>query len=194
MTGVQTCALPICDPEDVGPDVGRDPTPHAVEHEEVGVAHVVGEVGEVGGHDPGVLQPAGRDLLRGVRRVDGVDVDADELAAIGQRLFEHFKRLVFGQVPQEAQDQFGADAEFAARTTAGAREAADHRMEGHAALGVRLRIEKDLGDLLWKITSNALDILKSRIGSDYDQLRIDSGLVHYSCSNFVKLLENDNYD
>jgi hypothetical protein len=46
---------------------------------------------------------------------------------------------------QEAQDQFRVDAELALRARARGGQARDHGRHRHAALGVRLRIEEQLG-------------------------------------------------
>jgi hypothetical protein len=63
----------------------------------------------------------------------------------GQRLLQRLEGVVLAQVAQEAQDQLGADAQFAAHRCAGAVQAADHGLHRHAARGVGLRVEEDLG-------------------------------------------------
>ncbi len=63
----------------------------------------------------------------------------------GSASFERRQRLVLAQVAQEAQDQLGAHAELGMGAVAGVVQPLDHRLEGHAACGVRLRVEEDLG-------------------------------------------------
>ena len=75
----------------------------------------------------------------------GVQPDADEEVAIRQRLLQGFQGLLFAQVAQEAHDQGRADAQFGAGALTGAVQALDHDLERHASVGVRLRIEEQLG-------------------------------------------------
>src|SRR5207248_2912056 len=74
-----------------------------------------------------------------------VEPDADELAAVRQRLLQRREGLVLAQVAQEAQDQGAGEAQRLLRPLARAAEAADHRLERHAARRVRLRVEEQLG-------------------------------------------------
>ena len=80
-----------------------------------------------------------------VTQLAGVEPHADEGVAPGQGGFQRLEGLALGQVPQKAQDQRAADAQIAARVVAGAGEAAHHRVQGHAARRVRLRVEENLG-------------------------------------------------
>ena len=75
----------------------------------------------------------------------GIQPDADNLVAIGQRLLQRFKRLFFAQMAQETHDQQGADTEFGLRIDAGAVQSVDNRFHADPARRVRLRIEKKLG-------------------------------------------------
>jgi hypothetical protein len=49
------------------------------------------------------------------------------------------------QVAQEAQDQAGADAQLRLRLLARPVQAVDHHADGHATVGVGLRVEEELG-------------------------------------------------
>ena len=68
----------------------------------------------------------------------------DEMLAPGQGLLQRGKRVGFAQMPQEAQDERGADAQSGLGIAAGARQPQDHRLHGHATAGVRLWVEKQL--------------------------------------------------
>ena len=85
------------------------------------------------------------ELLRRVAALARVESDANELAAIRHRFFQRRERLFLAEMAQEAHDQRAADAELALRANAGSREAADHRLEAHAARGMGLRIEEQFG-------------------------------------------------
>ena len=86
-----------------------------------------------------------RELLRRVAALAAVETDANAVLAIRQRLVERRDRLVFAQVAQEAQDQRAGHPELAPRPLACRGEAANDGADRHAARGVRLRIEEDLG-------------------------------------------------
>jgi hypothetical protein len=58
---------------------------------------------------------------------------------------QRLQRLLLAQVAKEAEDQIARDAELALGPGARRREAADHVADRHAAGGVRLRVEEQLG-------------------------------------------------
>ena len=86
-----------------------------------------------------------RELLGRMAHLAGIEPDADELVAIGQRLLQRLERFLLAQVAQEAQDQRRAHAQLVLGLLAGAVQAVDHGLHAHAARGVRLRVEEDLG-------------------------------------------------
>ena len=53
----------------------------------------------------------------------GIEANADELAQERLRLLQRLESLFLAQMPQEAQDQRGADAQLALRPLAGAVQA-----------------------------------------------------------------------
>ena len=65
--------------------------------------------------------------------------------AVRQRLLERLDRVVLAEVAQEAQDQLGRDAERAFGVVHAVAHAADDDLHRDAAIGVRLRIEEQLG-------------------------------------------------
>ena len=74
-----------------------------------------------------------------------VEADADDAVAVGLGFAQGRLGFRGREVAPEAEDQLRADAELGGGLLATALEAVDDRGEGHAAAGVALRIEKDLG-------------------------------------------------
>ncbi len=85
------------------------------------------------------------ELSRRVAGLARVEPDADDPVAVRQGLLERRKRGLLVEMTQEAHDQFAADTEFAATFFQRTQQAADYRIEADAAIGVRLRVEKNLG-------------------------------------------------
>ena len=85
-----------------------------------------------------------RKLLRRVSLLAGIEADANQMLTERLGPFERLEGLPLREVPQEAHDQRGRDAQFVLRPGDRPRHAADHRLEGHAPRGVGLRIEEDL--------------------------------------------------
>jgi hypothetical protein len=63
----------------------------------------------------------------------------------GKRLLQRGEGVVLAEVAQEAQDQVGAHAQLGVGVEAGAVQAADHDLHRHAARGVGLGVEEELG-------------------------------------------------
>ena len=86
---------------------------------------------------------------RGEAEFGAVEADAEEGAGgevgAGVGDAESLLGLRGGQVPQEAEDQARAHVQLAFGAAAGAREAGDNGVVGHAALRVSLRVEEDFG-------------------------------------------------
>ena len=85
------------------------------------------------------------ELLRRVAALAAVEPDADQKVAVGQRRFQRLEGRLFAQMPQEAHDQRALDAELPPRRLDRAAQALDHGADGDAAVGVRLRVEEELG-------------------------------------------------
>ena len=66
------------DAEDVGADIRCDPAPNSVERDEVEVAEIVGELGEIGSDDAGVGERTDLDIVGDLGGVLRIDVDAGE--------------------------------------------------------------------------------------------------------------------
>ena len=112
---------------------------------DVGRRALLAGMGDAVQAEPAGLGEDPRELLRRMAALAAVEADADEVLAIGQRVVQRLQRLVLAQVAQEAQDQVAREAELALGPGAGARQAADHGADRHAARGVRLRVEEQLG-------------------------------------------------
>ena len=101
------------------------------------------------GHGAEPQRPALRkhapELLRRVAPLARVEPHADELLPVGCGLLQGFEGLVLAQVAEEAHDQGRRDAELRPRPLDRPRQPRHHRLEGHAAGGVGLRVEEDLG-------------------------------------------------
>jgi hypothetical protein len=85
------------------------------------------------------------ELARRVAALAGVEADAGQLGAERHRRLEGRQRVRLGEVAQEAEDQLRGDAVAPLAVGEGAADAADDRLHRHAAHGVGLRVEEDLG-------------------------------------------------
>jgi len=85
------------------------------------------------------------ELLGRVADLAAVEAHADDLAEEGLGLLQRLEGRLLAQVAQEAQDQRGADAQVCLRIDAGAVQPVDHRFHRHAAFGMGLRVEEQLG-------------------------------------------------
>ena len=72
-----------------------------------------------------------------------IQTDADDATQIRLGLSERGERVVLAQMPQEAEDEFGGDAEAHLALGQRLENAVGHRGEGNAARGMGLRIEED---------------------------------------------------
>ena len=70
--------------------------------------------------------------------------DCDDAVSVGEGLVERLLRVVFFEMPQEAQDQLRADAELAPAIQQSLVDALDHGGEGNPPAGVCLGVEEDL--------------------------------------------------
>ena len=97
--------------------------------------------------EAGVARPVehGAEVPRRVAGLGRVESDGDDPLLEGERLGQRGVRGFGAEVPQEAQDQRRAHAELVLGVRERAVDARDRRLEGHAAVGVGLRIEEDLG-------------------------------------------------
>ena len=85
------------------------------------------------------------EFLRRVADLAGIQADADEFVAKGQRLLQGFQCRLFAQMAQETQNQLRAHTQLGLGIHTGAVQAVNHHLHGHAALGVGLRIEEHFG-------------------------------------------------
>ena len=108
-----------------GLDVGRRPLLARVRH-------------QVQAQGAAALEHA-REFFRRVAALGGIEPHANDLVQVRQGLVQRDDRLVFGQMAQEAHDQAGADGAL----LASAPDAVDHCLNGNAARGMGLRVEKD---------------------------------------------------
>ena len=85
------------------------------------------------------------ELLRRMAALAAVQAHADEVLAVRQGLRQRGESGLLTQVAQEAKDQTRADAKPRLCIAAGAGQAFDDRCNGHAAVGVGLRVEEEFG-------------------------------------------------
>ena len=85
-----------------------------------------------------------RELARRVAPFPGIEPDANDPVPPGHGRGEGVERRFLVEVAQKAEDQVRGDAQVAPRVRPGRRDAFDHRLERHAAVGVCLRVEEDL--------------------------------------------------
>ena len=86
-----------------------------------------------------------RELFGRMTALAAVKPHPHKMIAIGQRLLKRVKRGLFAQVTQEAQDEVRRDTKFRMGPVTRMRQPFNDGGHGHTALGVSLRIEKDLG-------------------------------------------------
>jgi hypothetical protein len=82
--------------------------------------------------EPATAIEHARKLLRRVTLLAGIEADTKQMLAEGLGLFERLEGFPFREVPQEAHDHRGRDAQFVLRPPNRPRHAADHRLEGHS--------------------------------------------------------------
>src|SRR5438477_4033350 len=85
------------------------------------------------------------ELRRRMTLFRGVEAHPLEERPEAQCLPQRSERLFLAQVPQEAHDERGGDAELALAFTQSAGDAFEHNLHRNAARGVRLRVAEDLG-------------------------------------------------
>ena len=95
-------------------------------------------------HLPGPPEHVG-ELGRWVAHLAGVQPDRGEEMGKGSGLLERVQCRLLAQVTEEAQDQARRDPPLVRPVTQGAADTRDARLEGDAVIGVRLRVEEDLG-------------------------------------------------
>ena len=84
-------------------------------------------------------------LFRWVAHLAGIQSHAHDLVAKRHGLLQGLEGLVLAQMAQKTHDQLRINSQLCARVFASAVQTTDHGAHGHAALGMGLRIKKDLG-------------------------------------------------
>ena len=74
-----------------------------------------------------------------------IESDGEDAVLERQRRLQRLHRRLGAQMPQKAQDQAGREAELALAVLQRSPDTIEHGFESDAALGMRLRIEEDLG-------------------------------------------------
>jgi hypothetical protein len=87
----------------------------------------------------------GLELRRGVADLGGVEADGRDPVAMRRRVVERPHRRRCAQVTQEAEDDARRDAVVPLTVGESTCDAVDDRRERDTAVGVRLRVEEDLG-------------------------------------------------
>ncbi|MCY1225920.1 hypothetical protein D9M72_381320 [compost metagenome] len=103
-----------------------------------------------------------RELLGRVALLGRIQAHADKAVAVGQRRFQRGEGVFLRQMAQEAQDQAAGEVIFGARLGQGIGDAVDHHADGHAARGMGLRIEEDLG-VADVVGDGALDVVHGHV-------------------------------
>jgi hypothetical protein len=85
------------------------------------------------------------ELRRRIALLRRIQADADDPAAVRQRLFEGPHCLRSLAIAQKTHDQPGAEAQPVASVLERPRDAVQYRFESDAAARVSLRVEEDLG-------------------------------------------------
>ncbi len=85
------------------------------------------------------------ELRRRIAALAGVEPDADDVTAKRHRGVERRERRLLGEVAEEAQDQVRGHAVATMRVVHRVAQPRDHDLHRDAAIGVRLRIEEQLG-------------------------------------------------
>ena len=85
------------------------------------------------------------ELLRRIAPFPGIETDADEPIAEGERPLEGLDGIRFGKVAEEAHDEGRRHSIPFDGKVDGPCQAGDHRLDGDAAGGVHLGVEEDLG-------------------------------------------------